>query len=412
MAQTLKFGNGVWANKEGLTLAYNDENGNYKPLPFNFTRSTSATRINKQGLIEVVRNNKPRIDYKDSAKGALLLEPSRTNSVTYSENFSQWTANDLTVTDNNAISPSGFENASKLTAAIGSSVKRIVLGSMPTTSAARSFSIFVKTNNISAIQLLHSGDLQGYANFDLSNNTVGSVGSKTTSEIENYGNGWYRCTAIFDNTNVLGSSLYLYIKDNAFGTYGGATSEFGDLFVYGAQYEQSSYPTSYVISNSGSSTTRVAETANGAGNSEVFNDSEGVFFVEMAALANDGTNRIFGISGASGFNDSVVIRYNAVTDNDILAQVRLGGTYQCSLNYFPSDATEFSKVAFQYKANDFKLYAAGALQEADTSGGTITGLENFGFSFVGGNQFYGKIKSVKIYDTALTEAELIAITTL
>ena len=51
MAQTLKFGNGTWATKKGSTLAYNDENGNYKPLPFNFTRATSATRVNKQGLI-------------------------------------------------------------------------------------------------------------------------------------------------------------------------------------------------------------------------------------------------------------------------------------------------------------------------------------------------------------------------
>jgi hypothetical protein len=52
MANTLKFGNGQWATKVGSTLAYNDEGGNFKPLPFNFTRSTSATRVNKDGLIE------------------------------------------------------------------------------------------------------------------------------------------------------------------------------------------------------------------------------------------------------------------------------------------------------------------------------------------------------------------------
>ena len=34
MAQKLKFGNGTWATKKGSTLAYNDENNNYKPLPF------------------------------------------------------------------------------------------------------------------------------------------------------------------------------------------------------------------------------------------------------------------------------------------------------------------------------------------------------------------------------------------
>ena len=75
MAQTLKFGNGTWATKKGSTLAYNDQNNRYKPLPFTTTRASGATRVNKQGLIEVVENDRPRIDYTDSADGVLLLEP-------------------------------------------------------------------------------------------------------------------------------------------------------------------------------------------------------------------------------------------------------------------------------------------------------------------------------------------------
>ena len=77
MAQTLKFGNKTWATKVGSTLAYNDENDNYKPLPFAFTRSTSATRVNKQGLIEVVTNDRPRIDYTDTSDGVLRSEERR-----------------------------------------------------------------------------------------------------------------------------------------------------------------------------------------------------------------------------------------------------------------------------------------------------------------------------------------------
>jgi hypothetical protein len=51
MATTFKFGtDGNWAVKEDLALAYNDENGNFKPLPFDFTRASSATRVNKNGL--------------------------------------------------------------------------------------------------------------------------------------------------------------------------------------------------------------------------------------------------------------------------------------------------------------------------------------------------------------------------
>jgi hypothetical protein len=85
MANTLKFGNGQWATKVGSTLAYNDEGGNFKPLPFNFTRSTSGTRVNKDGLIEVVTNNKPRIDFLNDSNGALgaQIEQEATLLLTY-----------------------------------------------------------------------------------------------------------------------------------------------------------------------------------------------------------------------------------------------------------------------------------------------------------------------------------------
>ena len=79
MANTLKFGNGEWYGKKDTILAYNDENNNYKPLLFDFSRASSATRVNKDGLIETVGGGQARIDFKDDSKGALLLEPSRTN---------------------------------------------------------------------------------------------------------------------------------------------------------------------------------------------------------------------------------------------------------------------------------------------------------------------------------------------
>ena len=53
-------------------------------MPFDFSRASSATVVNKDGLIETVGSGQPRIDYKDDSKGALLLEPSRSNILPYS----------------------------------------------------------------------------------------------------------------------------------------------------------------------------------------------------------------------------------------------------------------------------------------------------------------------------------------
>ena len=68
-----------------------------------------------------------------------------------------------------------------------------------------------------------------------------------------------------------------------------------DLYL-GSTTRTLSYPTSY-IPTSGSTVTRAAETCNNSGNSEVFNDSEGVLFADISALANDGTIAISIIDG-------------------------------------------------------------------------------------------------------------------
>ena len=93
MANTIKFGNGQWATKEDSILAYNDENANFKPLPFVTSRATTATRVNKAGLLETVASGVPRVDYLDNSKGSYLLEPTSRNLIAQSEAFgnSYWT---------------------------------------------------------------------------------------------------------------------------------------------------------------------------------------------------------------------------------------------------------------------------------------------------------------------------------
>ena len=122
MANTLELGNGKWATGKDTVLAFNDENNNFKPLPFSFSRASSGTVVNKDGLIETVGSGEPRIDFKDNTKGALLLEPQRGNLVTYSEDTTEWDKNETPInTSNTTISPSGSLNADSVIVNVSSS---------------------------------------------------------------------------------------------------------------------------------------------------------------------------------------------------------------------------------------------------------------------------------------------------
>ncbi len=83
---------------------------------FDYERNGSATRVRKDGLIEEVVNDTPRLDWLNSDCPSLLLEPQRTKLQAYSENFSgaAWTPAFSTITANSSISPNGELTAYKL----------------------------------------------------------------------------------------------------------------------------------------------------------------------------------------------------------------------------------------------------------------------------------------------------------
>jgi hypothetical protein len=259
---------------------------------FDFTRASAATRINAQGLIETVavgdnRLNYPLIDGVVSGCPSLLLEPQRTNLALYSEQFDNaaWTKSNSSITANAATSPDGYTNADKIVENTATSGHTTFQSISVTSGATYTISAFGKAAERTRLWL----DLYGgtnSANFDLSNGTILASSVGITAKIENYGNGWYRCSitgvapaaTIYPNVGPTTSST----TDNQYtgnGTNG--------LYLWGAQLEEGSYPTSY-IPTSGTTATRSAETCNNAGDVNTFNDSEGVLFAEISALkAND-----------------------------------------------------------------------------------------------------------------------------
>jgi hypothetical protein len=415
MANTLKFGNGQWATKVGSTLAYNDENGNFKPLPFNFTRSTGGTRVNKDGLIEVVTNNKPRIDFLNDSNGALLLEPSRTNLATYSEQFDNaaWTKFGGVVLANTETSPDGAINSDTLEGD-GSTVQIIISQGKTLSAGQFTSSIFAKAGTANFLELTFD-NFVGASNisgvFDLSNGTTSSVGAI----IQSFNNGWYRCslTATIVSGDVVGSLGYR-IRPNAANIFypNAAATNGQNVFLYGSQIEAGSYATSY-IPTQGATATRVAEVCIDAGNNQVINSTEGVLYVEIAALVTSGENRVITISDGSSNNSSRIQLYT--NTNEIEMRTVVGGVVQALERVAISNTLNFNKIAYKYKANDFQLYVNGSKLRFDTSGSVSAAGTYNAINFDDGSGsaiFYGKARDIRVYNEALTDAELISLTTL
>ena len=407
MAQTLKFGNGNFATKAGSTLCYDDQNGNFKPIPMDFTRASTATRVNKQGLIEAVTNDRPRIDYTDTSDGVLLLEPASTNSIPYSEDFSQtsfWNSVSNVSTLKNTLSPDGTLNASKITPNTTNG-QHSVKSTGILSSNRYVYTIYVKANGYSFFQIANQST-SDIVNFNLNNATYLASNINDEASINYFGNGWYKCMVYFA-TSFQGIYNVIITNINASRLESFAGNNIDSIDLWGAQAETNSVASSY-IPTQGSATTRVAETASGAGNSEVFNDSEGVLFANIAANANDLTNRTIGILGNS--SNLIELAYRNTT-NQVRALIKSSNVVVVNLQYSLSDITLYNKIVIKYKSNDCSLWVNGFEVLTDTSASMPSGLSELNFNrFDGAEDFYGKTKEIGYYNTILTDLELETLT--
>jgi hypothetical protein len=376
---------------------------------FDFTRSSTATRVNKDGLIETVAIGVPRLNYplldgvvQDCP--TLLLEPSRTNLITYSEDFSDasWTKSGASVTSG-FVSPDGNDNAFKLVE--GTSSNQFIRTSHTVTTGNNTISIFVKADERDWI-LLWDGFSSKGRYFDVKNGNIGGFRSSApdSSSIDNIGNGWFRCSMTVNSVSTnLQNQIYLADGDGSFSYTGNGTS---GVYIWGAQLEAGSYPTSY-LKTEGSTVTRSADAANGA--EATFNDSEGVLYGNIAALADDGTNRQSALSDNSS-SDRVMMNLHA-TSNQIQGYITNGSGEQADMRFVVADSTLFNKVAVKYKLNDCALWVNGFEVATETSATMLVGLQVYDFDNYGGSlPFYGKTKQLMTFNEALSDSELEALT--
>ena len=393
---------------------------------FNFSRGSAATRINSQGLIENVASGQSRLEYPliDGVVNgcpSLLLEPQTTNLVTYSEDFSNayWTKTGASVVSDAAISPDGSLNADKLNILNTISEAKYLNSSVITvgggTATVVTTQMFVKKGEVTIVGLSDGHYNYGWVVADLTNGSVISVGGTgyISNSITLLANDWYLISLTFTthSTGTYKATCSLldgsYVSGNPKTYTSIGVIGFG-VYLYGFQAEVGSYPTSYIKSNSGSTTTRLAETATGAGDATTFNDSEGVLMVEIANISeSNNTTTAISISNG-GTSNAVTIYYFGSASGGLYYDIfNSDGTRSGSKPMTKIQQTYNNKISLKYKSGDIALWVNGF--EVNTNTGTLnlSGLNELSFDYGNGSfEFEGKTKQIQYFDSVLTDSEL------
>ena len=374
----------------------------------------SGATKGKAGLLE----NEPRFDYSGGATcPSLLLEPSRTNLVTESEyyNGSYWGQTLVSITDNATNSPEGLQNASKLIPANGTGGNRSISKNYVSLTGLHTFSVFAKAAEYGYISLRMRNSPNSWAMFDLTNGLVHATETSAqmvsgSPKIEDYGNGWYRCSIVIDPSGS--ASAGQVYPSYSVGITGNETNNFnGDgvsgIYIYGSQFESGSYPTSYIPNHSGGTITRGAETNIVEGISSVIGQTEGTLYGEIKHFEST-SDSIISISNGTNDNRLLFIKKSNNAYN-LYVQATTTQVNITTTNTFSLDS--YHKFAITYKANDFKLYVDGNLELSSTSGSVPVGMSQLEFyNPSGSSSFYGNAKQILLFPEALSDADCIVLT--
>ena len=374
-----------------------------------FTRASTATRVNADGLIEDVASGVPRIDYTGGGCGKLLLEPQRTNTLQYSEEFDNayFTTSDVTVSANAATSPDATTSADKIIPNTSDVTHSIYKTSQAI--AGGYYSVFAKSDGYDWILLTShpsvAPDARG-AYFNLSNGTIGSQGNGIVAQMEDFGNGWYRCII---NAGTSASSIWSVMVANANDTISFAGNGTDGVLIWGGQNEQGSYPTSY-IPTSGAAVTRVKDASITSGVSSIIGQAEGSCIITLNADTVNSTQTILDISDNSS-SDRVVLQI--ASTKFAFARVSPTDTTTTITSSTILPNTTY-KLGFVYSSGRHVFYVNGVKIGEDAN--TITALNlfdiNLGSRFNEGENFSGTIQDFMLFPTSLSDTELETLTTI
>jgi hypothetical protein len=380
-------------------------------------RATTATRVNSAGLIESVAINVPRLDYTDSTCPSLLVEPQRTNLALRSEEFDNatWTTNGLnaTVSANVTTSPDGTSSADAILTTITNGLHYIQQRTGSATAGTTyTMSIYVKKLGYDYCRIETSNTATAYAIFRFSTKELTIGGGQVVAnsgKVTEMSDGWFRIQmSILPAASATWRWWVECLNDVGSQAFVGDITK--GLYVWGFQFEVGSYATSYIPTTT-AAVTRNADLISKTGISSLIGQTEGTLYAEViikntenqicASIQRDGgLNSIF--IAQLGNKRQFSLRANSVTIFNYNVGVFLSGTNKVALVY----NTNGTISAF---LNGVKVSTLSTSAFAFSN--TLDSLQIFDDAYYS-SQNTTNNKSTILFQTALTDAQAISLTTL
>jgi hypothetical protein len=318
-----------------------------------FTRASGGSYVGADGLIKYAGVNEARFDH-DPETGeslGLLIEEARTNISAQSEDLSQsvWNKNGECTVTGGQLSPRGdfsaflVQNAVDSTDVIGRNNLRKNDASIQGLAADRYIMTFYAKANGSTTRMnvrtrFPAGITDSNTGFFLTNEWTRIVVPAIESDIS--------------------TSLRLIIYANSSDGF----------YLWGAQLEQGSFPTSYIPTQA-STRTRAADNASITGKnfSEWYRQDEGSIRLSYSFIGSNVDNTIFAINNTTQ-NEQIDSRWFATGTG---YRVRVGGVNQASYaseGDVPPIPFKKYQSSFGYQKNNFVMSLNGKKSIDDTSG--------------------------------------------